>query len=323
MKLKTLLSIFLSGLILSFFAMQADIQAHQHSFQVAIILPRSVNADGWTRSGYQGLLLIEKELGAKVSYSEAVPENQFEKVFRQYATTGYDFIIGHGGQFVAAAEKVAREFPHTNFAVTTKYGGNNVNLGGLSIREGEMGYLFGAIAAIKSKTKHVGYLAGVQYAVNKESTELFKRGALATDPAIKVSIKWVGNWTDKEKAKNLAKSMINAGVDVIMVNAGAASMGVHAQAEKAGIYTLAWIKDFNYLAPKAVITSNIQKLPFMLLRGAMLAKQGRWEGKQYKFGLAEGVNRLAPFYGLLTPEEERRVIAIKNDLLTGKIDTTY
>jgi basic membrane protein A len=60
----------------------------------------------------------------------------------------------------------------------------------------------------------------------------------------------------------------------------------------------------------------------MLLRGATLAKQGRWEGKQYKFGIAEGVQTLAPFYGLVTPEEELRINAVKNDILIGKVDTT-
>ena len=60
----------------------------------------------------------------------------------------------------------------------------------------------------------------------------------------------------------------------------------------------------------------------MLLAGATLAKQGRWEGKQYKFGLAEGVQNLAPFYGLVTAEQESKINQVKNDILTGKIDTT-
>jgi basic membrane protein A len=58
----------------------------------------------------------------------------------------------------------------------------------------------------------------------------------------------------------------------------------------------------------------------LLLEGATLVQQGRWEGKQYKFGLQEGAQELAPFYGLLTPEEEAKVNAIKQDILTSKID---
>ncbi len=292
-----------------------------NSFRVAILLPRAVDADGWTRSGYQGLLLIGEELAADVAYSENVAEADFEKEFRQYAAAGYDFIIGHGNQFVPAAEKVAAEFPQTAFAVSGKYGGNNTNLGGLSLREGEMGYLFGVIAAVKTKTKHVGYIGGTDNSSQQEITTLYKRGIQATDPSVQVTVDFVGNFTDSEKARQLAQAQIDAGVDVIFLLAGAAGTGVHMQAQQAGIYTLGWIEDLNYLAPKAVLTSNMQDVPLMLLRGATLAKQGRWEGKQYKFGLAEGVQALAPFYGLVTAEEELRINAITNDLISGKIDT--
>ncbi|MCE9645726.1 MAG: BMP family protein [Chloroflexi bacterium] len=293
----------------------------KHPFRVAILLPRSIEADGWTRSGYQGIVLIKKKLGADIAYSENVPENDFEKVFRQYALEGYDFIIGHGNQFIPAAEKVAAEFPQTDFAIAGRYEGNNINLGSLSLREGEMAYLLGSIAAIKTKTKHIGYLGGAENISGDEITALFERGAQAEDPSIQVSIDWVGDFTDAEKAQQLAQKQINSGVDVILVLAGSAGTDVHAQAEKAGIFTLGWIEDLNHLAPGAVITSNVQDVPQMLLAGATLSNLGRWEGKQYKFGLAEGIQNLAPFHGLLSPEQESRINLIKNDILTGEIDT--
>jgi len=292
------------------------------SFKVAILLPRPKDADGWTRAGYAGLQVIKKELRVDIAYSENVPEADFEKVFRYYATEGYDFIIGHGNQFVPAAEKVAAEFPRTNFAVSGKYGGNNTNLGGLSLREGEVAYLFGAIAAMKTKTKHVACLGGSENMSQQEIKSLFKRGAEATDSTIQVRIDFVGNFTDTARAQQLAQSQIDSGVDVIFVLAGMAGTDVHAQAEQAGIFTLGWIEDLNHLAPKAVLTSNVQDLPVMLLRGATLAKQGRWEGKQYKFGLADGAQYLAPFYGLLSADEEKQINAVKNGILTGEIDTT-
>lgn len=298
----------------------APTSSASNAFRVAVLLPRTVEADGWTRSGYQGLLLIQKELGADIAYSENVPETDFEKVFRQYAEDGYSFIIGHGNQFIPAAEKVAAEFPQTAFAVDGKYGGNNVNLGGLSLREGEMGYLFGAIAAIKTKTKRIGYIGGADNISQQEIIALYKRGAQATDSSVQMTVDFVGNFTDTKKAHELAQKQINAGVDVIFVLAGAAGADVHAQAEQSGIYTLSWIEDLNHLAPKAVLTSNVQDVPQMMLRGATLVKQGRWEGKQYKFGMAEGAQHLAPFYGLITPEEELRINAITNELLAGKID---
>lgn len=296
--------------------------ARTNAFRVAILLPRAKDADGFMRAGYQGLLLIQKELGADIAYTESVPEADFEKVFRQYAEDGYDFIIGHGNQFVPAAEKVAAEFPNTAFAISGKYGGNNVNLGALSLREGEMAYLFGVIAAIKTRTKHVGYIGGADNVSQQEVIALYKRGLLATDPSVQVTVDMVGNFTDAEKARELAQAQIDSGVDIIFLLAGAAGTDVHMQAQEAGIYTLGWIEDLNHLAPKAVLTSNVQDISSTLLRGATLARDGRWEGKQYKFGLAEGAQYLAPFYGLITPEEEAKINAVKDDLLARKIDIT-
>jgi basic membrane protein A and related proteins len=295
-------------------------RAARNAFSVAIVLPRSLEADAWTRSGYLGLLAIKNELGASIAYSENVPESEFENVFRQYAARSFDFVIGHGAQFIPAAGKAAAEFPRTSFAVDGVYGGNNTNLGGIAMREGEMAYLFGALAAIKTKTKHVAYLGGAENPSSREIVTLFKRGARKTDPEIQITLSWVGNFTDSGKAQTLAQTLIEAGVDIIFVLAGEAGTGVHAQAQKSGIYTLGWTEDLNYLAPKAVLASSVQDIPAMLVRAASLVKQGRWEGKQYRFGMAEGTQYLAPFHGLLSEEEERRINAVKNDILTGKID---
>ena len=291
------------------------------AYSVAILLPRTVQADGWTRSGYNGLRLIEKELGASVAYSENVSESDFEAVFKAYAKAGYSFIIGHGAQFIAAAERAAAAYPLAYFAVVGAYAGNNSNLGGISLRDGDMGYLFGAIAAIKTMTKRVAYLGGAENPSNREVVALFKRGVHATDPSVQVSVVWVGNFTDSSKAEGLARDLITGGTDIIFVLAGAAGTGVHALAEKSGIYTLGWIEDLHSLAPKAVITSNIQDYPSMFLHGARLAQQGRWEGKQYRFGLEMGTQRLAPFNGLLTAEQEARVKVVNDQLIAGLIDT--
>ena len=186
-----------------------------------------------------------------------------------------------------------------------------------------MGYLFGVIAAIKTKTKRVAWLGGAENPSNRPIVASFTRGAQATDPSVVVSAEWVGGFTDTAKAQRLAQGLIDSGTDIILVLAGVAGTGVHAQAQKAGIHTLGWIEDQSPLAPKAVITSNVQDIPQMLLQGAALVKKGRWEGKQYRFGMAEGVQNLTSFNTFVTADEERRINSIRNDLLTGKIDAAW
>jgi basic membrane protein A and related proteins len=292
------------------------------SFRVALLLPGPKTDGSWNESGYQGLQMIEKELNAEVAYAEKVPEADFSKLFRQYAKDKYDLIIGHGGQFIDAAEKVAQEFPRTKFAVIAQYGGNNKNLGALTFRDGEMGYLAGAIAALKTKNQKVAYVGGIEYAHGREKVALFKQGAAAINPAIEVRGEWLGTWSDAAKGKAMAQTLIKDGFDVIAVDADGAGGGVQQEAQKVGIKTLGWTTDQHALAPKNILTSCIQQVPLMILRGATLAQTGQWEGKQYKFGLQEGVQDLAAFRGALTSEEEEQINRLKQEVMQGKINTS-
>ncbi|MBD3561517.1 BMP family ABC transporter substrate-binding protein, partial [Planktothrix sp. FACHB-1355] len=172
----------------------------------------------------------------------------------------------------------------------------------------------------KTKTNKVSFIGGVDYPLIKEGAILFERGAKLTNPNITVITEWVGNWTDTKKCQMIAKNHIREGVDIISTNADPGCIPLHQLAQKNGIYTIGWIQDLYQLAPGTVLTSAIQDSPKLLLQAATLVRKGRWEGKQYKFGLREKVQRLAPFRGSLTAEQEEIVNKIKNDIITGKID---
>lgn len=126
--------------------------------------PHPIAADGWTRAGYNGLLLIKKELGAEVAFAENIPAADFEKQFDQFVQAGFDLVIGRGGQFVVAGEKAAARYPRTAFAISGKYAGNNRNLGAMMLRESEMGFLV-APAALEAGA------AGAQFAENSFAAE--------------------------------------------------------------------------------------------------------------------------------------------------------
>jgi basic membrane protein A and related proteins len=304
---------------------EAEAPPKTSNFKVAMVLPATINDGSWSQAGYEGLQLIEKELGAQIAYTENAGElsdPEKEKVFEKYAKDGFDFVIGHGGEFLAGVEAVAIEYPRIKFSATTNCAGNNINQGCLSIRSGELGYLTGVIAAMKTKTNKVAFLGGVDYAHMKERAMLFERGAKSINPKIEVQIDWLGNWTDKEKIKTIAQKQLESGVDVISISAEPAEESVFPLAQEKGFWMIGWDRDRSNLAPDRVITSAIQNIPQLMLKGAILAQTGRWQGKQYKLGIEDGVQELAPFRGLLTPEQEAKIKAITEDILTDKIDVS-
>lgn len=297
------------------------------AFKVAILLPGRINDNNWSQAGYQGLKLIEHQLGAQVAYSANVRPTDEEKLFRQYAEEKFDFIIGHGAQYVASAEVVAKEFPRVKFAVTGSYAGNNKNLGALACRGREVGYLAGVIAALKTKTNKVAYIGGQSYPHTQEEAILFEQGVKQTKPSVVTSIDWVNSWSDVDKAKTIALAQIAAGVDVLAVNADVGNLGVvKAAQESPGIQAISWmyssdqVKQTQQLQPENFLSAIVLQVPSLLLEGATLAQQGRWEGKQYKFGFLEEVQDLAFLKGSLTPQQEAYINSVRQDIIRGKIN---
>jgi basic membrane protein A len=297
------------------------------AFKVAIILPGRIDDKGWNQAGYQGLKLIEKQLGAQVAYRANVPPADWEKRSRQYAQQGFDFIIVHSEDYLEAAKAVAKEFPRVKFSVTGSYAGNNNNFGALAFRSGEIGYLSGVVAALKTKTNKVAYFGGQPYPITQEEATLLQRGAKNTKSSVVASINWVNSWSDADKARRMALTQIAAGADVLVTDAGDANYGVlKAVQESQNVYAIGWMHSSNLVSPtqqptpKFLLTSVVQEVPALLLEGATLVQQGRWEGKQYKFGFLEEVQDLAPFKGSLTAQQEAYVNSVKRDIITGKID---
>ncbi len=291
------------------------------TYRVALLINGPIDLGGWNSVGKAGVQLIENELGVQIAYSENVAEADYESTFRQYAKDGYDFVVGHGDEFVPAANVVAKEFPDTNFAVIGNYGNNNTNLGILAFRAGEMGYLLGTVAAVKSETNKIAYIGGQDLPVMQELATLYERGAKAYNPEIEVSVQWVGDWNNPDQAREIAQGLIGKGFDVLAVNAGGGDWAVFQAAEEAGIYVVASGTDQHESAPAAILTSAVLNVPHLLLEGVTLAQANRWEGGRYTFGIQEATQNLAPFYGLLTPEQEAIITTVKDGILSGVINT--
>jgi basic membrane protein A len=301
--------------------------AKSGAFKVAMILPGVINDGSWNQSGYEGLKLIQKQLGADIAYTTQVSEANAEKILRQYAQQNFDFIISHGGQYLKASETLAQEFPRHKFAITTSYGGNNKNLGSLAFRTNEVGYLAGIIAAFKTKTNKIAFIGGKPQLTTQEGAILLERAAKKTKPNIKISIHWVHSWQDANKAKTIAQTQINNGVDVLVSDADLGNFGVlqAAQTNKSvsvitWMYPIDGIQKHYQLAGQNIVTFVIQKVPQLLLEGATLAQQGRWEGKQYKFGILEGVQDLNSFNTSLTSQQLELVKSMQEDIISGKVD---
>ncbi|WP_219904305.1 BMP family protein [Stenomitos frigidus] len=293
------------------------------TFKVALVTTGPKDDNSWSQACYEGLKLIQSKFNAQTDFTGTIDAAHSESALRHYAQAGYDLVIAASGAYPQAAEKVAKDFPRTKFALVTTYPGNNKNLGAVAFRSGEVGYLTGALAAIKTKTQKVGYIVGAAYPVYKEEEALFRRGVKATNPSVQASTAFLETWTDTVKATKVALDMVATGVDVLAVNADEAGIAaLKAVTQKPGVAVIGWAKDQSALAPGKVVTSVLQDIPNLVLNAAVLTQQGRWEGRLYKFGLKEKIYDFAPFHETLTASEETAFKTIREAVTTGKIDVS-
>jgi basic membrane protein A len=215
-----------------------------------------VTDQSWNQWGYEGLKKAKADCGVDIAYSENVFQDAQLETFRNYASQGYDIIIGHGGEYSDSAAAVAKQYPNIKLGVTNGVtAGGNVSTIKISYRQ--MGYLAGVLAAYMTKTKYLGMVVGETIAISNEGFEGFTAGAQSVDKSIKTKMVSTGDWADVDKAHEAGLALISEGIDVLWHVLDTADAGLLAAAQDKGVYAIGLYRDSSNLAPKAVIGSTL------------------------------------------------------------------
>ena len=286
---------------------------------LAIALPGTITDGGWNQLGYEGVKRAGDDLGIEVAYVEQVDNADQTESLSAFAREGYSLVVGHGGQFDAAIEQVAPEFPETFFlGVNGDIVGDNYSC--VRTNYNQMLYLSGMIGAAMSKTKKMAYLAGMEFKSTQQQGAAMELGAKAMDPAAEVVSSFVGDFNDIAKAKESALALIASGVDVIFHNLDNSAPAVLQACEEAGIYAFGNNVDQFELAPEAILTSAIQDIGGAITTVAELAATGDIEAKKYVIGLeTPELVRFGKFNEAVPAEVKEKVDAVKADMVAGKL----
>jgi len=254
--------------------------------KVAIVLPGVITDKAWNQAGYEGLSVIKSKLGLETAYVEKVGQANQAEVLSDFARRGFNLVYAHGGQFDAAIEQVAPQFPNTFFIGVNgaTSGSNRVSL---RIDHLQISYLCGMIAATLSQTKKLAYLAGQEFQATQEELRGFQLGAQSVDPQIEVKSTFTGDWNDVARAKEALLALISTGADVIYPWMDNAAPTVLQTCAEKGVFTFGNTVDQLALAPTAVLTSAVKRMDLAIAKLADLATRKQLEGKIYNFGLEE------------------------------------
>ena len=203
--------------------------------RVAIVMPGNITDKSWNQAGYEGLMRAKEELGIEVAFSEKVAQPDQAEALADYARRGYEIVIGHGGEFQEAANRVASRHPETMFVV------NNgtepaENLATADFYYRQFGYLLGYLGGKMSETGKGGFIGAQKIKFSTDLQESFVEGFKAARADGEVFVAWTNDWDDIAKGKEAALNQINQGADVIFPTMDNAAIGSLQAAKDNGVW---------------------------------------------------------------------------------------
>jgi basic membrane protein A len=285
-------------------------EADEGGLKVALVLPGRINDKGWDTIAYEGLQEAKEQLGVEVTYAETVGPSEEEAQFQNFASQGYNVVLGMGGQYTAGAEAAAEQFPESLFGVIGGNEGNGSNLASFNARQEQVFYLSGLLAAKMSQTKTIAYMSGSKVDNVLRGAAGFKQGVEAGDPSATLREIWTGDFEDVNKAEQATAAAFDQGADVVQVNSNAANIGAIQAAQKDGDLAIGVYGDLTSFGPSAVATNVIPAMNTVLVKAIEQAQNEEW-GEFYLYGF-EQIPKLATF----TPMNEKALGAAKAKELT-------
>jgi len=260
----------------------------QQPLKMGLLIAGSVSEEGWNSIGYNALKGVRDQLGAEISYVElAQNPSAFEKAFRDFASQGYQVILGHGFEFQDAALDTAEDYPDTWFLISSSY----INKGkviGLNTDTSQPFYLMGVIAALMGKA--AGLVGGVEIPPIKQAFLGFKNGAKSINPNFPVSEIYIGNsGSDSVAVKEAALSMIAQGADFVVPNATGATVGGYQAVHESGpnVFSFSIYGDYTPIAPNNILGSFVNHYAQGVVQVVRAIRDGKAPTANVVFGLKD------------------------------------
>jgi basic membrane lipoprotein Med (substrate-binding protein (PBP1-ABC) superfamily) len=290
--------------------------------KVGLLTPGSINDSGWNAIAYEGLLRIQKELGAEISHQETKTPAEMDEGFRSYGAKGFDLAFGHGFEYQDAALKAGKLDPKTVFITTS---GSSVapNVSPMVFELEQATYLLGVIAARESKTGKAGLVGGIKLPSIDSTFLAFKAGAHSVNPNFEVKEIYTGNFDDLGAAKLATLSLINAGCDFIFHQANEAGRGVFQACSERKVRCFGSNKNQNDLAPDVIAASAVLDVPAAFVYMARLVHDKKFTPHVYWLGMKENIVSLVwndKLKTTLKPETVAEVARIEAEIRSGKFE---
>jgi basic membrane protein A len=201
------------------------------------------------------------------------------------------------------------------------------NLLALKFKEEEGSYLVGALAALTSKSKKIGFVGGMSIPLIKKFEAGYTAGAKRADPKVEVLAAYAGNtgeaFKNPTKGKELATAQLDQGADVIFHASGSTGLGVFEACKERKTYAIGVDSDqYDEKMPATILTSMVKHVEVAVFDAIKAETEGKFAGGVRELGLAEGgVGYVYDEHNksLIPDEVHAKVEELRKEIVEGKI----
>jgi basic membrane protein A len=271
------------------------------AIKFAMIIPGSISDADYNMLAYHATQDLAKNLGIVAEYSEQVAVADASSVAVQYINRGFNIIAFHGGQYVANAEDLAKQYPNITFIAES--GGpdsklTTPNIWNIGRRVYMTQYAYGVLAAKMTKTKKVAFLGGTKFANFISSINTIDQAIAATDPSVKLIYTFTGDQNDAVKGRQGAEALMSQGADFILIDLNGGCFGAidGIKASPTPVFFASLYTDKSSLAPNNFTSSPIYDFSGVFSYIVNQVESGKTSG-YYDMRPENGIV-LSPFYNV-------------------------
>jgi basic membrane protein A len=299
--------------------------AHAASLKIAVLLPGPTSDGGYDADGGRTADALRSQLQADTTVVENVSVANQADLYRQFAATGYNLVIGWGGQFTDGAVLVSQEFPDVKFIVVNSGASNGKNLASTDEDLEQWEFVGGFVTAKLSPTNVIGWVGGQCFPSTAQQLHGVEQGAKFASPNVKVLSTYTGDFEDPIKAQQAAQAMIDSGgAKALTGNLNNGYFGVYKAAEASGnIPVVTEWADNHKLAPKVIVSSILKSQSRFVVQVAKTAADGTWQGKHYQFALPPDWGPVMAKTDLLPENIYQASLDVQKQISDGKIKVAH
>ncbi len=315
MKVRLILLLLLGMVLLS--------SAFAEDFRMAVIFPGSIQDGDYNSLGYVAMQEVAKYFNMDVTFSQRVAVPDAQRVMAEYILSGYNIIWAHGGQYVGAVKGIASKYPKATFIIEDEAPpdpplDNVITIG----REYHLGfYVLGALAAMVTETKNVGYIGGLQLPFTIGEINAVYQAIQDTDPSVKLHYLYTGDFNDVLKARQGAEALIAKGCDVIISALNLGNYGLFEAVKRASrkvYFTATYTSKLQY-APDNFLAADLFNFTPTLIQIVEGIRSGKRSGYiSMEWGEGKARYTELPVHNV-SPEVNEKITKIAKAIETGDI----